>query len=625
MKKPYLNVIPETRSVCDAFAGYNHNLRIGEGEFYDMGNLTSSLYPVLSPRAPRGIYARPASCGGIVSKEKLCYVDGGDLVIGTERIDMGLTGGQKRLISMGAYIIIMPDKKYINTVSTDDRGDIEKSFTTERSVTFSVSDINGESPIVIIGQDDSPLGVDNSYWIDTSKEPYILNVYTRSSGMWREYDTCCVRIDSEGIGEAFSVGDSIRIDGFASSFVCTDKVSVSGDALSSLPDKERYATVLDTGTDYILVSGFISAVITLLGDACKWFWENIGNLTSEEGGATCPTSLTQTSALTLSRRMPEMDFIIESGNRLWGCRYGKAQNGDTVNEIYASKLNDFRNWNDFRGISTDSWATSVGSDGPFTGAVTFGGYPLFFKENMLHKVYGDMPSQFGYTDIPCRGIAPGSHESVAIVNEVLYYHSRHGICAYDGALPVCVSEAFGNVRYRDGVGGSSGGKYYVSLSDISGEWHLFVYDTLRGLWHREDSTHAVCFAEYEGEMYYLDSYDGNIKAMSVGVGSSMEAAEVRFPWFCESGLIGTDLPDTKYISRLTVRMSLAVGTAVRFYIEYDSSGEFEACGAVMGSTLQSFGLPIRPRRCDHMRLRIEGEGDCRIYSITRAVSEGGRV
>ena len=37
--------------------------------------------------------------------------------------------------------------------------------------------------------------------------------------------------------------------------------------------------------------------------------------------------------------MPNMDFVIESENRLWGCRYGIANNGEVVNEIFA-KMGD---------------------------------------------------------------------------------------------------------------------------------------------------------------------------------------------------------------------------------------------------------------------------------------------
>ena len=59
MKLSKLNVIPSTREMISAFGGYNHNIRINEGEFYDMTNLTSAEYPSLSPRKKRGIYESP--------------------------------------------------------------------------------------------------------------------------------------------------------------------------------------------------------------------------------------------------------------------------------------------------------------------------------------------------------------------------------------------------------------------------------------------------------------------------------------------------------------------------------------------------------------------------------------
>ena len=67
--------------------------------------------------------------------------------------------------------------------------------------------------------------------------------------------------------------------------------------------------------------------------------------------------------------MPELDFLCENENRLWGCK------GDT---IYASKLGDPFNWNVFDGVSTDSYAVDVGSAGDFTGCFAYRGYPVFF-------------------------------------------------------------------------------------------------------------------------------------------------------------------------------------------------------------------------------------------------------
>jgi hypothetical protein len=320
--------------------------------------------------------------------------------------------------------------------------------------------------------------------------------------------------------------------------------------------------------------------------------------------------------------MPNMDFIIESRNRLWGCRYGIAVNGEIVNEIYASKLGDFKNWNCFQGISTDSWVASVGTDGQFTGAITHLGDPLFFKENCLHRVYGYYPAQFSIQDTACRGVQKGCSRSLAIVNEVLYYKARSGVCAYDGSLPVEMSSALGEVAYHNAVAGSLGNKYYISMSDDSDKWHLFVYDTLKGMWHREDDTQAMDFCNCRGDLYYIDHADNQIKTVR-GTGV-MDTAPIK--WQAVTGIIGTDSPDKKYISRMDVRMSLAVGTRVSFYAEYDTSGEWEHLFTTPPvAKLGTFAVPIKPKRCDHMRLKIFGNGDAKIYSICKTIEQGSDV
>ena len=86
MEYPTLNVIQKSRQMSDAFLGYNHNLRIGDSEFYDMKNMTSDYYPVLAPRKKRGVYKSGINANGIIAKDKLCYVDGTAFVIDNERI-----------------------------------------------------------------------------------------------------------------------------------------------------------------------------------------------------------------------------------------------------------------------------------------------------------------------------------------------------------------------------------------------------------------------------------------------------------------------------------------------------------------------------------------------------------
>jgi hypothetical protein len=292
-----------------------------------------------------------------------------------------------------------------------------------------------------------------------------------------------------------------------------------------------------------------------------------------------------------------------------------------VNEIYASKLGDFKNWNCFAGVSTDSYAATVGTDGQFTGAATHLGYPLFFKENYMHKVYGNYPANYQIQTTACRGVERGSHNSLATVNEVLFYKARTGVCSYDGSLPVEVSAALGEVSYHNAAAGALGNKYYISMADETEGYHLFVYDTKKGMWHREDDTQADSFCNCRGDLYYIDHADNNIKTVR-GTGAT-ETAPIK--WQAVTGILGTDSPDKKYISKMDVRMSLAVGARVSFFAEYDSSGEWEHLFTMDGVKLRTFAVPIRPQRCDHMRLKIVGNGEAKIYSICKTIEQGSDV
>ena len=591
MKYPTFAVPSSNRDMVEAFKGYNHNLRIGESEFFDMKNMTSDYYPLISPRGKRGVYASPEAPSGLIAKDALCYVDGTDFVMNEYRIDMGLNDEPKRLISMGAYVIILPDKKYINTADITDFGNIEAEFTTSTPVSFTLCKLDGGEYIVEYTQPDEPAEPANmALWIDTSTTPHSLKQWSDTSGMWVSIATCYVKIASAGIGKAFEQYDGITISGLKDVALLD---ADTGEEISSgdLAALDGSAIVWDKGDDFIVVVGMLDVTQTI------------------------------SNKVTISRKMPNMDFVIESDNRLWGCRYGLSVSGEVVNELYASKLGDFKNWNCFMGLSTDSYAVSLGSDGQFSGAITHLGYPLFFKENCVHKVYGNYPANFQVQTTALRGVQRGCENSMAIVNEVLYYKARHAVCAYDGSLPVEISAALGNETYSAAVAGAHGNKYYISMADTAGKHHLFVYDTGKGLWHKEDDLHADCFCSCQEELYCIEHNTGKIITM-LGTGTKDTG---KVAWMVQTGIIGTSSPDMKYISRLLLRMSLEVGARVRIYAQYDSIGAWEHLGTVSGMNLRTFQLPILPRRCDHFRLRIEGEGDAKIYSVTKTIEKGSDI
>jgi hypothetical protein len=275
----------------------------------------------------------------------------------------------------------------------------------------------------------------------------------------------------------------------------------------------------------------------------------------------------------------------------------------------------------FLGTAQDSYYASVGTDGQFTGAISYLGQPLFFKENCLHMVYGRYPAEYQIQDTACRGVQKGSEKSLAMVNEVLYYKSRTGVCAYNGSLPAEISANFGEIAYSNAVACGHKNKYYISMLDAtSNEYVIFVYDTEKGLWHKEDNKQIIDFCSVNDELYYTDG-SNNIFTM-FGSGA---ADTSPIDWMAETGTIGCSAIDKKYISRLSVRLSMEVGTRVFIFIEYDSSGTWEAVATLAGYNLRTFTVPIRPKRCDHLRLKIVGKGNAKIYSISKTLEQGSDI
>ena len=554
MEYPVLPLRRTTRQTLDVFYGYDHNDRIGQGAFYDMENLTSDCFPLLCPRGGRGILDTGGAVTGIIAKDSLCYTQGSRFVVNGYPVELGLSDAPKQLVSMGAYVIILPDRKWINTLDLTDFGSIDREFTTDSDVIFQPCTSAGESMAGAAVSAAEPADPKNGdLWLDTRSGTYLQ--YSEAVG-WVAVENTRVKISAAGIGKAFC-----QYDG----------VTLSGIRVAALDGAH---VIWDKGDDFLLVDGLIRGQLTQL---------------ASEG------------EVKVLRQMPKMDFVVEAGNRLWGCRYGIGENGQTVNEIYGSKLGDFKNWNCFMGISTDSWAASVGTDGPFTGAVTHLGYPLFFKEQVLHKVCISPTGAHSIQDIACRGVGRGCERSLALVNETLFYKSREGICVYDGSLPLEISQALGNARYTAAAGGAFGNKYYISLEGETGAHQLFVYDTARKLWHREDGFWGSAFCCCRGMLYAIAGESGQVFILA-GAQESRETVQ----WMAETGPLGIASADRKYFSRLGLEVRLEQGAQMEVFARYDREKHWTPLCSLRGEG--SFREPLKPRRCEHMRLKFTGRG-----------------
>lgn len=566
---PQLNNVMQQREVIGEFGGYNHNLRISSAEWYDMQNMSSDLFPLVTQRPKRARVRQLNKANGLFAHNKLCWVDGTDFFYDGKARGK-VTDSRKQFVGMGAYILVFPDKVAYNT-HTDEFFPLGNKVTTETEVTLSLTQLDGTPYEEYAISDTAPEEPkDGAIWLDTSASPHTLKVYASATAMWTPVATTYVKISATGIGKGFSQYDGVTISGL--------DVGHNGDFL-----------LYGAADDYIIITALIDEVAT------------------------------QATPVTVERKIPDLDYVTESENRVWGCNSEK-------HEVYACAQGDPRNWNKFMGIASDSYAMTVGSPGDFTGAATYLGSVIFFKENVLHKIQGNRPSNYQLTNTNCRGVAKGSEGSLVIVNETLYYKSRNDVCIYQGSLPTSISAALGSTYYHDANAGSVNGKYYLSAKDADDVSHLFVFDEAKQMWHKEDNVAAIDFATLGPELYFIDERDNCLHSVggSIGeYGDSRAKKEDKIEWMIESGDIGLDSPDAKYISRMQLRMSVDERALVCVDVQFDSEDDWREMYRINPSTKRSYTIPIVPKRCDHMRIRLRGYGKCVLYTVTRNVEAGG--
>ena len=461
---PKLKAYKEKQYSVNKFGSLVFSEAVPDGCFTKMHNLTGDKFPLMSVRSPRALFKASYPCdfegesvtaaldtpsGLLICTETAAYLDG-------VKIEGAVLDGNirtRQAILTGRSIFICPDGVYIKC--TDEGVFVSRcSFThyaEKANAAYCTEDGTDVFPIYFGDIPSYAETGDTLVMSDGSK----MELYAFTGEKWiKEYDLY-FRLDFPEAFTGASPGESVYVR-------CKDSILSDG-----------WYTVKTVLPDSLVLSGNLYTT-GLLSD------------------------------VSISRLIPKMDFAVEHNNRIWACRYGENNEGEFVNEIYASKLGDPTQWGSFQGISTDSYAVSLGCPGEFTGVGKVGNEVIFFKEDCLIRVLGSSPSEFSVYTVPARGIEKGQWRSLVSLGERLFYKSTDGIAVYDGTVPYLLSERDAFTGFTDAVSGAVGGKYVTAMTSPKGERAVYVYDTAYGLWHREDDDfHTLCMFPKDGNLFHV--------------------------------------------------------------------------------------------------------------------------
>lgn len=543
-----------------SFLGLNRTVNGGNGEFFEMENLSSDKYPCLS--TSKGVREVISQVGirAVIAPQ---YSDDEEVTSFT-----GVAG----------------DQFYYNGAAAEFEEGIDEI--PEGDITL--VDFNGKICINVYNSDDDTSVMLYYDYTDAgggkvkkAEKGVINKTCTVYSSGNPETDAIVTNyISSSGINweDYFSEGDSVFISGFSKE----ENNTVNLDSRYKTVEKNR---PLSCTVEKIDGNKLYLQLFNYLGEVLVFTEETSENVSVET-------------------IIPTMNHICIHNNRLWGTN----PNGEYV---YASKQADCFNFNSFQGLANDSYYCEVGTHGGFVGIVSYRDNLVAFKRDYIHHIYGDKPSNFTMpkqlSDCGCIDI-----KSAVQISTSLYFLGYGGFYIYTGGQPELISRKLDR-KYKNAVGMTDGNKYIVSATQADGTGELLVLDTVYGLWHKESYIDAVGYFRWHDKLY-ISSSD------AVYIYGGGEYGE----WSCESVAIYEDTFDNKGMSELWIRAKIDKEAEIEVYTSSDGGDWLLRTTLESKGMMKVYRIPIRFIDGEFFAYKLVGKGGAVIHDIERVVSVGGR-
>lgn len=590
----FLPVLPNSSRVQQAtqinFQGLHAGENCRDGQWKDMKNMSVRDLPVIRTRERR--YQAPwaatdAAAGYVTDDGRMIYIDGygaiwQQMLEGGERMRLAADGTVKsfaglKIVRFGNRAMIMPDGMLLK---------IGYRIIGRKNSTEELPKSGEEGDAWIVGS----LLMDDLVWV-------------RIQQKWVNKGVIAERVESQvttgvaviGNGELYgeqAEANSLRVvyADFASKFREGDAVTISG------------CTTVKANNQTLIIR-------EIENDTLR-FSENAFTIPE---GMTEYTEAPLDGEIKIERKWPELDFVFEHGNRMWG---GKDKT------IYCSKLGDPLNWFVLGdGLSTDGWQLETQSDGKLTGGISYAGYPTFFKPTSRIMVYGSNAANFSTRELAMTGAAAGNGMTQVTGGRLVYRAEGTMMIYASEGYPEAQSDEVGKTNTDQYDLAATNGREYIGLIDADGAVKIMCWDARRNAWAIEDAwdhdaDHDIVDIMATGEDVYLLRLDGVVEKIrgDAIIGWTMEDVGESL---LETGDMTGNAANRKWVTRVLIRAVLEPGATLEVEICHDG-GEWLKVGSMAndGKRIQkSWYLPVRPNRCDNFRIRFRGEGEWQLRSM----------
>ncbi len=553
--------------VQNTFGGINNTESACDGEIFDMLNMTCDKYPVLSTRQARGEYLQ-YNYGGVLD---VCDMADRTIVINQEDTGVGLCFARVNTdgLPMGTLLF---DFEY-----GFDKNDLKVTSFNNRLAVF----YKGQMCSVEIKEDDE--GKEYFYVERIDK------MYDGGSNSKFDDEHTYLYVDiSVYNNKMFEKGDVLTItDRLAEQDYHLKLLDIRKATFGNTEQTEETAQIEETEqteqTDLtLLVFDYVDSLYYPLDDTFDTYF-------------------------TIARKVPPLEHVCANRDRIWG----------TVgNEIYSCASGDMRSWYkyDITAGASASFQAEIYAVSRFVGCASFGGNVYFFTTEDVYRMYGTTPSAFSLVTLGTYGCEEYSGGSFGVTAHRLFYNSTHGPVMFDGETARLIGRPLGNKRFSGVLGIGCGGKYYMYDGG-----KLYVYDTRYGTWSCEDTEELVSMIVHNGRLVLAGANRALYAESANGDELTEESSYVEFADICEGSVYGVTAVD------FTFRVRLGEGAKLTLSMSCDGE-EFHEIWNTENAGKRTYTVRFSPRiRCDSYRLRFEGVGEWKLYSLVRSYSTATNI
>lgn len=578
--------IQREEKIIKSFGGINKSESYSLGELIDSENMCAANAPSLCSRSKRSCIIKcERKITGMYGFDKLFYTSydskNNEIYLTYGNTDYNMSeyssapdfSTKRSFAALNGQILIIPDNVIFNTNSAT----FTKICISQKSTEYTAKDKFSEESSESSYLNNSPwiLGTVKHNSIKSEKSAYPAS---------KKYDFYSICFDLD-----LKIGDVITV-----------KMQLGSSKAQYNSDYSKYIDKMKNGITLKIKEIITETHTTLSGETIT---ENVELKFDDNIIDTYGLNQLEIEWISIEKGIPKIDCMCSFNNRIWATS-GK--------EIYTSKLGDAGEWNDFTvddygTLPYACFTTEAQTDGDFTGITSYGSYIYAFKENYIHKIYGDEPDEYRlYTTEAC-GIAKKFEQCCAKVADSLIYAAKDGIYTFRDNFPQKISD---KIPYEISPlsFASSNGKCYI-LSDCD-QKYIYVYDTKKEIWHKENADDIQFLISFEGNVYAAS--ESKIICLTEIFDSDKAEQSVKWKFKIK---FDEKLTNKKCFGKAAIRYSLGNNASFTVKALYDDTR-----GAICGAQYDEnniggcvIHMPIK--RCMCFYLEFRGIGEFSLKSI----------